>query len=78
MTDSLMTPAQLAVHLQIPQTTIHQWRHKKVGPPWFRVGRHVRYRWSDVQEWLDGQVLKVRQPPPGPLDGSHIPELDRM
>lgn len=54
--DRLLSPAELAGYLAIPVQTIYQWRHRGEGPPGYRVGRHVRYRWSDIQRWLDGQT----------------------
>ncbi|MFC9089975.1 helix-turn-helix transcriptional regulator [Nocardiopsis dassonvillei] len=45
----------MAQHLRVPVTTLYQWRYRKVGPVGRRVGRHIRYRWSDVEEWLDQQ-----------------------
>ena len=30
----------------------------KHTPPFFRVGRNIRYRWSDVQAWLDARQHK--------------------
>jgi excisionase family DNA binding protein len=53
MTDEMMTPRQLADFLQVPLGTIYQWRHKGQGPRGSKVGRHVRYRQTDVDEWLD-------------------------
>lgn len=52
----LATPIQLAEYLEIPETTLKQWRHKGTGPQWTRVGRHVRYRWPDIDRWLEGQA----------------------
>jgi excisionase family DNA binding protein len=54
--DRLLSPAELAGYLAIPVQTIYQWRHRGEGPPGYRVGRHVRYRWSDIQRWLDDQT----------------------
>lgn len=54
--DRLLSPAELATYLAIPVQTIYQWRHRGEGPPGYRVGRHVRYRWSDIQAWLDGRT----------------------
>lgn len=54
--DPLLSPAELADYLAIPVQTIYQWRHRGEGPPGYRVGRHVRYRWSDIQRWLDDQI----------------------
>lgn len=42
----------------IPVRTLGQWRYLGKGPRWIKVGRHVRYRWSDVEAWLDEQTAK--------------------
>lgn len=54
--DRLVSPAELGDYLGVPVQTIYQWRHRGGGPPGYRVGRHVRYRWSDVQGWLADQT----------------------
>lgn len=42
-----MTPAQAAQH-----------RYRGTGPRFIRLtGRQVRYRWSDIQEWLDRRTV---------------------
>jgi excisionase family DNA binding protein len=48
-----MSPKDLADFLQVPVATVYMWNHKKKGPRASRVGRHVRYRRSDVEVWLD-------------------------
>jgi len=30
--------------------TLYTWRYKRVGPRGHRVGRHLRYRWEDVED----------------------------
>ncbi|WP_219017646.1 helix-turn-helix transcriptional regulator [Shewanella algae] len=35
--------------------TLEQWRYRKVGPKFIKVGKLVRYEESDLQEWLDQQ-----------------------
>src|SRR5690606_15901439 len=52
----LLTVQELADYLGVPVATLYQWRHRREGPPGFRVGRRVRYRWSDVQEWIEHQL----------------------
>lgn len=52
----LLTVQELAEYLGVPVATLYQWRHRREGPPGFRVGRHVRYRWSDVQKWIEDQL----------------------
>jgi excisionase family DNA binding protein len=55
--DRLLTVQDLADYLGVPVTTLYQWRHRKEGPPGFRVGRHLRYRWDDVEEWIAEQLV---------------------
>jgi hypothetical protein len=43
----------------VPLQTLYQWRHKSVGPPASKVGRHLRYRWSDVDIWVLEQAKSV-------------------
>lgn len=51
--DPLWTPAQLAEYLGVPVQTLYDWRWKGVGPTPLKVGRHLRYRESDIKAWLD-------------------------
>jgi len=51
--DRLMTIAELAAYLQIPEQTVYRWRKRGAGPKGFRVGRHVRFRRDDVDAWLE-------------------------
>lgn len=37
----------------IPISTLYAWRHRRLGPPAIRVGRHLRYRPEDVEQWID-------------------------
>lgn len=46
---------EVARRLDVPKTTLYGWRYKGKGPRSHRVGRHLRYRWTDVLEWLDEQ-----------------------
>ena len=50
--DRLLTPLELAQLLSVPIATLYRWRYLDSGPRSVRVGRHVRYFASDVEEWL--------------------------
>lgn len=54
--ERLLTVPELAEYLAVPTSTIYQWRYLRKGPPGFRIGRHVRYRRSDVDEWIQRHV----------------------
>ena len=51
--------AELARRLPIERSTWQQWRARsdsgesgETGPPYFKVGRRVIYRWSEVEAWV--------------------------
>lgn len=50
--DRLLTVQDLAAYLEVPVKTIYTWRHRNAGPRGFRVGKHLRFRWSEVERWL--------------------------
>lgn len=52
MEDQLVSPAELAEFLGIPVSTIYQWRYRGQGPRGYRIGKHVRFRWDDIESWL--------------------------
>jgi excisionase family DNA binding protein len=54
--DRLVNVKELASYLDVPVKTLYAWRYRREGPPAFRVGRHLRYRWSDVERWVEGRV----------------------
>lgn len=58
--DRLLTVQELAEYLGVPVATLYQWRYRNDGPRGFRAGRHVRYRWSDVEAWIERQLEDVR------------------
>ncbi|KWT63132.1 DNA-binding protein [Streptomyces albus subsp. albus] len=54
--DRYLTPRDIAVLFNVPLETVYQWRKKRVGPPGFRVGVHVRYDPAAVQRWAQGRM----------------------
>jgi excisionase family DNA binding protein len=60
--EPLMTIADLSVMLGAPVDTLYGWRHRGEGPTGYRVGRHVRYRRSNVEAWLEEQADHRQSP----------------
>ncbi len=54
------SPEELAEHLGIPLSTVYMWRYRGEGPPGFRVGRHTRFRKTDVAAWVQKQMDRDR------------------
>ena len=50
---NLISVNELAQYLGVPIDTIYKWNHSGTGPRFAKVGRHVRYRMSDVECWLN-------------------------
>ena len=38
-----------------PKPKRAQWRHRKVGPPWVKIGRKVAYLGTDLNAYLAAQ-----------------------
>ena len=54
--DPLWTVDDLSAFLGVPVGTLYQWRHRRVGPPAAKVGRHLRYDPDAVRSWLSEQA----------------------
>lgn len=52
----LLTTAEVAELLHLPEGTLRTWRHQGTGPRSFKLGALVRYERRDVLEWLQRQV----------------------
>jgi excisionase family DNA binding protein len=51
----ILTPLEVAELLQIPVRTLEEWRLRKYGPPYRKLGRHVRYEINAVMAWFDNE-----------------------
>jgi excisionase family DNA binding protein len=56
MLDALLSVQDLADYLDLPVATLYAWRYRGQGPSGFRIGRHIRYRQSDVDQWIKDQL----------------------
>ena len=52
--ERLLGAGEVAEYLGVPVNSLKMWRYRKTGPPWLKLGRHVRYRQAALQRW--GQV----------------------
>lgn len=56
MNKQLLSTEQVAEEIGIPVTTLRYWRGRNEGPRSFRVGRVVKYRQGDIEEWIEEQM----------------------
>lgn len=54
----LLSPKEAAEFLGLPEGTLAQWRSQRRGPPYIKLEeRLVRYRRSDLEEYLSGHLV---------------------
>jgi excisionase family DNA binding protein len=54
--DELLSAQDLADYLDVPLSTLYDWRWRGEGPKGFRAGKHIRYRRADIEEWIQRQL----------------------
>ncbi|MFI9080094.1 helix-turn-helix domain-containing protein [Streptomyces sioyaensis] len=55
--DRYLTPEDLVTMFSLPSVeTVYAWRRKHIGPPGFRVGKHLRYDPVAVRAWVTQQT----------------------
>jgi excisionase family DNA binding protein len=65
--DPLLKPPEVAEHFGLSERTLEYWRYAGRGPAYVRLGRHVRYRASAVERFLEEQQRS------GQANGQHQP-----
>jgi excisionase family DNA binding protein len=55
----LATTREVAEYLGVPERTLGQWAHYGIGPRYCKIGRHRRYRWSDVEAWVASRMKET-------------------
>lgn len=54
----MLTPEQVAAWLQVRVELLYKWRYSRCGPPSLKIGRYLRYRATEVAEWVEEQSRK--------------------
>ena len=52
-----LTPYQVAQMSGFTPKALETMRALRKGPPYFKVGRRVRYRASDIRAWIEGGLV---------------------
>ena len=51
----LVSERTAATYCDVSTGAMRRWRSKKIGPPFFRLGKLIRYRMADIEQWLAGR-----------------------
>lgn len=60
MAQEFLSPDQLAEMLGVPVRSVYHWMSEGGGPPSVKLGRHRRFRRSDVEAWIDERIESER------------------
>jgi excisionase family DNA binding protein len=57
----IFTINDLCELLSVTPKTVHSWRHRGIGPTSFKAGKHVRYKRSDIEAWIEQNTQESTQ-----------------
>jgi len=58
----LITEAEAAARLTAKVQTLRAWRHRQTGPPYLKLSGKIRYRVSDIDEFIEtSRVVPVEK-----------------
>ncbi len=58
--DRLLDTPTAAEYLGMPADTLVYWRAMGTGPSFAKLGKHVRYRKADLDDYVDSQTIVYR------------------
>ena len=57
--DAMLDTKEAAEVLGLRPQTMHEWRTRRVGPPYHKLGRSVRYLYAELVAWRDAQRVET-------------------
>lgn len=60
MDEQLLTEKETAKYLKISVHTLRVHRQKNIGIPYVKMG-NIRYRMSDIQEYIENNIVSTQQ-----------------
>ena len=61
--EPLAAEAETAAELHIQPQTLRAWRIRGQGPRYVRVGKLIKYRSSDIRDWVQSRVTEPASRP---------------
>lgn len=57
--DTMLDTEAAADVLGLRPQTLNEWRCRRVGPSFAKLGRAVRYRYADLVAWIESQRVET-------------------
>lgn len=57
---AFLSHAETATYLGIPEASLYQLEYRGVAPRSYKIGRHRKYRPSDVESWCESHASTPR------------------
>lgn len=57
----LLTTEQAAEYLNVSRQKLEKYRQRDKGPRYAKLGGNVRYRPSDLDEWVEAQIVDPQE-----------------
>lgn len=54
--EEILTIDEVAAWVRLPRQTLYSMRARGLGPPAAKLGKHLRYRRSDVERWIQDHL----------------------
>ena len=61
MNSDFLTSCQAAEYLGVALEALGKWRSRKIGPAYYKVGRQVQYKKTDLDEWRERQKIITKR-----------------
>lgn len=58
-TDPWLSPAEVTALHKISKATLSRLRARREGPPFRKIGKAIQYRQSDVNAWVEAQMVRT-------------------
>jgi hypothetical protein len=70
----LLDPVTVARILGVEVETLGAWRRKGYGPPWYRIGKKIKYSAAELDVWMKAQMNAGTAPPASCMASSRLLE----
>lgn len=56
LVEPLLDSGRVSKLLGVEPATLAAWRKRCYGPPWYRIGKKIKYSEHDLRRWMSTQV----------------------